>query len=149
VSDAESGELIGVFPEATMSRSLEIKELKSGAVRMAQSAEVPLIPMIVFGGHRVLSYGVKDFTRGRTICMTIGSPLEGIQDKDADAVTLQLRTRLSELLDETIARYPDKPESAPWIPKRHGGSAPTLDEAKAWEEERRARREAEKNANGS
>jgi hypothetical protein len=81
--------------------------------------------------------------------MTIGSPLEGIQDKDADAVTLQLRTRLSELLDETIARYPDKPEGAPWIPKRHGGSAPTLDEAKAWEEERRARREAEKNANGS
>ena len=149
VSDAASGELIGVFPEATMSRSLEIKELKSGAVRMAQSAEVPLIPMIVFGGHRVLSYGVKDFSRGRTICMTIGSPLEGIQDKDADAVTLQLRTRLSELLDETIARYPDKPEGASWIPKRHGGSAPTLDEAKAWEEARRARREAEKNANGS
>lgn len=149
VSDAERGELIGVFPEATMSRSLEIKEIKSGAVRMAQAADVPLIPMIVFGGHRVLSYGVKDFTRGRTICMTVGSPLETLHGKDADVITSELRVQLSELLDATIARYPDKPDDAPWIPKRHGGSAPTLEEAQAWEEERRARRAAEKNAEGA
>lgn len=144
VSDAERGELIGVFPEATMSRSLEIKEIKSGAVRMAQAADVPLIPMIVFGGHRVLSYDAKDFTRGRAICMTVGSPLLDVQGNDADAVTSVMRTRLTELLDETIARYPDKPEGAPWIPQRHGGSAPTLEEARAWEEERRARRSAER-----
>lgn len=147
VSDAERGELIGVFPEATMSRSLEIKEIKSGAARMAQAADVPLIPMIVFGGHRVLSYGVKDFTRGRTICMTVGSPMETVRNTDADVVTAQLRSRLSELLDETIARYPDKPEGAPWIPQRHGGSAPTLEQAHAWEEERRATRAAEKDGN--
>lgn len=143
VAAARRGELIGVFPEATMSRSLEIKELKSGAVRMAQAAEVPLIPMIVFGGHRVLSYDVKDFTRGRTICMTIGSPIDSVISADPDAETLVLRQRLSELLDETIARYPDKPQGAPWIPRRHGGSAPTLEEARAWEEERRARKAAE------
>ncbi|HBF26568.1 MAG TPA: 1-acyl-sn-glycerol-3-phosphate acyltransferase, partial [Actinobacteria bacterium] len=47
VAAARAGELIGVFPEATMSRSLEIKELKNGAVRMAREAEVPLVPMIV------------------------------------------------------------------------------------------------------
>lgn len=146
VSDAERGELIGVFPEATMSRSLEIKEIKSGAVRMAQAANVPLIPMIVFGGHRVLSYGVKDFSRGRTICMTIGDPVTDIHDKDADVLTSELRARLSELLDQTIARYPDKPPGARWIPNRHGGSAPTLEEARAWEEERRAKRATEREA---
>lgn len=144
VDAARRGELIGVFPEATMSRSLEIKELKSGAVRMAQAAEVPLIPMIVFGGHRVLSYDVKDFTRGRTICMTIGTPIESTPTNDPDEETLALRSRLSELLDETIARYPDKPQNAPWIPRRHGGSAPTVEEARAWEEERRARRAADR-----
>ena len=31
------GELVGVFPEATMSRSFEIKEIKNGAVRMARA----------------------------------------------------------------------------------------------------------------
>ena len=139
VAAARAGELIGVFPEATMSRSLEIKELKNGAVRMAREAEVPLIPMIVFGGHRVLSYDVRDFTRGRTICMTIGRPMT-IND-DVDEMTHALRSTLSELLDETIDRYPDKPPGAPWIPQRHGGSAPSLEEAARIEEQRRAARE--------
>ena len=140
VAAARAGELIGVFPEATMSRSLEIKELKNGAVRMAREAEVPLIPMIVFGGHRVLSYDVRDFTRGRTICMTIGRPMT-IND-DVDEMTHALRSTLSELLDETIHRYPDKPPGAPWIPQRHGGSAPSLEEAARIEEQRRAARES-------
>lgn len=139
VAAARAGELIGVFPEATMSRSLEIKELKNGAVRMAREAEVPLIPMIVFGGHRVLSYDVRDFTRGRTICMTIGRPMT-IND-DVDEMTHALRSTLSELLDETIHRYPDKPPGAPWIPQRHGGCAPSLEEAARIEEQRRAARE--------
>lgn len=139
VAAARAGELIGVFPEATMSRSLEIKELKNGAVRMARKAEVPLIPMIVFGGHRVLSYDVRDFTRGRTICMTIGRPIS--TNDDVDEMTDALRSTLSELLDETIQRYPDKQPGAPWIPQRHGGSAPSLEEAARIEERRRAARE--------
>jgi 1-acyl-sn-glycerol-3-phosphate acyltransferase len=139
VAAARAGELIGVFPEATMSRSLEIKELKNGAVRMAREAEVPLIPMIVFGGHRVLSYDVRDFTRGRTICMTIGRPIS--TNDDVDEMTDALRSTLSELLDETIQRYPDKQPGAPWIPQRQGGSAPSLEEAARIEERRRAARE--------
>ena len=139
VAAARAGELIGVFPEATMSRSLEIKELKNGAVRMAREADVPLIPMIVFGGHRVLSYDVRDFTRGRTICMTIGRPMAS--NDDVDEMTRALRSTLSELLDETIDRYPDKPPGAPWIPQRHGGCAPSLEEAARIEERRRAARE--------
>lgn len=141
VSAARSGELIGVFPEATMSRSLEIKELKNGAVRMARAADVPLIPMIVFGGHRVLTYDVRDFTRGRPICMTVGTPMPEVMDRDADDVTIDLRHRLTELLDATIARYPDKSPGAAWLPRRHGGSAPTLEEAKVIEAQRRAERE--------
>ncbi len=74
VAALKAGELVGVFPEATMSRSFEIKEIKNGAVRMARAADVPLIPMIIFGGQRILSYGVKDFSRGRTVCITVGEP---------------------------------------------------------------------------
>ena len=35
------GEVVGIFPEATISRSFEIKELKTGATRMAAEAGVP------------------------------------------------------------------------------------------------------------
>ncbi len=148
VDAAKAGELIGVFPEATMSESLEIKELKNGAVRMARTAKVPLIPMVIFGGHRILGYETRDFTRGRSICMTVGSPLDIPRGSDPDALTDQLRTELTGLLDTTIDRYPDKPEGAPWIPRRHGGSAPTLDEAATREVERRARRRAQREGKG-
>lgn len=43
----KAGELVGVYPEATISRSFELKEFKSGAARMAIAADVPIIPHIV------------------------------------------------------------------------------------------------------
>jgi len=126
VEALRAGELVGVFPEATMSRSLEIKEIKNGAVRMARTASVPLIPMIVFGGHRILSYDRRDLTRGRTIVITVGEPLPLPRGCDPDEMTVELRSRMSTLLDESIARYPDRPDGAWWIPARLGGSAPPL-----------------------
>ena len=48
-----NGEIVGVFPEATISRSFELKEFKSGAVRMAMGAKVPLLPTVVWGSQRV------------------------------------------------------------------------------------------------
>ena len=109
-----------------MSRSLEIKETKNGAVRMARTATVPLIPMIVFGGHRILSYDHRDFSRGRTIVITVGEPMTLPRGSDPDELTVELRARMSALLDESIARYPDRPDGAWWIPARLGGSAPPL-----------------------
>ncbi len=44
-----AGEIVGIFPEATISLSWEVKELKSGAVRLAQGAGVPIIPVALWG----------------------------------------------------------------------------------------------------
>jgi 1-acyl-sn-glycerol-3-phosphate acyltransferase len=142
VAALKAGELVGVFPEATMSRSFEIKEIKNGAVRMARAADAPLIPMIIFGGQRVLSYGHKDFSRGKTVCITVGAPLPIPKGSDPDVVTAELHARLAELLDQTIERYPDKPDGAWWIPKRLGGGAPTLEEAADIDLQARARKAA-------
>ncbi len=144
VAALKAGELVGVFPEATMSRSLEIKEIKNGAVRMARTANVPLIPMIIFGGHRLLSYDRKDFSRGKPIAMTVGTPIPIPKGSDPDVLTEELHARLADLLDQTIARYPDKPPGAWWIPARLGGSAPTPVEAEAIEERVRAEKAAKR-----
>lgn len=132
------GELVGIFPEATMSRSLEIKELKDGAVRIARAGNAPLIPMVIFGGQRMLSYGHREFKRGRTVCITVGEPLPVPRGTSSDELTTQLHDRLAALLDETIARYPDKPAGAWWIPARFGGGAPTPEQALVIEEQVRA-----------
>lgn len=44
IKHLQQGQLVGIFPEATISRSFEVKELKSGAVRIAQQADAPSSP---------------------------------------------------------------------------------------------------------
>ncbi|RZL68640.1 MAG: 1-acyl-sn-glycerol-3-phosphate acyltransferase, partial [Rhodococcus sp. (in: high G+C Gram-positive bacteria)] len=57
VQSLRNGELVGVYPEATISRSFEIKEFKSGAARMAIEAGVPIIPTVIWGAQRVWTKG--------------------------------------------------------------------------------------------
>ncbi|MBM9459945.1 1-acyl-sn-glycerol-3-phosphate acyltransferase [Nocardioides sp. zg-536] len=126
------GEVVGIYPEATISRSFEIKELKTGAVRIAAEAGVPLIPVIVWGAHRMMTKDhPKDFTRGRkTIAIKVGEPMYPTAE-DAAAETAQLRSMMQSMLDEVIAEYPED-EKAPgswWTPARFGGSAPTPEKA--------------------
>lgn len=127
VQALQAGELVGVFPEATMSRSMDIKPIKSGAVRMAVDAGVPLFPMAVLGGARIYSYGYRSLSRGKSIVITIGDPMHVHPGDDIDAATSELRDRMRAALDASVARYPDA--SGAWfIPARLGGSAPAPDD---------------------
>jgi 1-acyl-sn-glycerol-3-phosphate acyltransferase len=127
----KDGDLLGVFPEGTMSRSFELISFKSGTVRMAAMAQVPIIPMAVFGGQRILSYGHKDFTRGKTIAITIGTPIAVEKRADVHTETDHLRSVMGSLLDQTIERYPrNSTDDLWWLPPRFGGTAPTVEELK-------------------
>ncbi|WP_185995549.1 lysophospholipid acyltransferase family protein [Nocardioides campestrisoli] len=136
------GELVGIFPEATISRAMELKEFKTGAVRIASAAGVPIIPVTLFGTQRIFTKGhPKDFSRGRSITITVGEPMP-VSGADPVTETAELHARMSKMLDETIQRHPaaERPAGAWWVPASHGGSAPTLEEAAAIDaEERRAR----------
>lgn len=146
-----AGEIVGVFPEATISRAFVIKDLKSGAARLAAEAGVCLIPMVTFGGQRMFSKGTpRSFRRGNRVVITIGEPMYPSVDDDPQEVTAELRRKLSALLESTIARYPDKPRNQAdrfWMPADHGGTAPTLTQAKREDDEadqqRRARKPSE------
>lgn len=144
VAALRGGELVGVFPEATISRSFELKGFKTGAVRMAAAAGVPVVPVVVWGGQRLLTKGrPRDLTRGRTIAVTVGAPLTVAADEDADSATARLRTRMGELLEDTRRAYPDGPagpEDRWWLPRSLGGSAPSPEEAEALDAAERAER---------
>ena len=146
------GEAVGIFPEATISRSFELKEFKSGAVRIAAEAGVPLVPVILWGTQRMMTKGHdRDFSRGKTIAINVGEPLYPT-GADPDAETTELRTVMQGLLDETIRSYPadEQPPGSWWLPASYGGSAPTLEEAElldaAEKRERAAKRAAKRNA---
>lgn len=129
-----SGEVIGVFPEATISRSFTVKEIKSGAVRLAQGAGVPLIPVALWGGQRLWSKGLpRDLTsRGRALTIAVGEPMRPPRKADGAEQADELRARMQALLDEAQARHRDQPaegEDVPWHPRHLGGTAPTPEEA--------------------
>jgi|SRR5271166_3673729 len=128
VQRLREGELVGVFPEATISRSFELKEFKTGAARMALEADVPIIPLIVWGSHR---FWTKDHPRrlGRhklPITVQIGPPLRATADISRTGATL--RAAMNTLLHKAQQDYPH-PAGAYWVPRRLGGSAPTRAEA--------------------
>ncbi len=136
------GEAVGIFPEATISRSFELKEFKSGAVRIAAEAGVPLVPVVLWGTHRMMTKDhPRDFSRGKTIGLHVGKPLHPV-GADPVAETAQLRQAMIGMLDEAIADYPaeEQPAGSWWVPARLGGTAPTLEEAELLDvEEKRVR----------
>ena len=142
-----AGELVGVFPEATISRSFCLKEFKSGATRMARSAGVPLIPVTLWGSQRVWTKGRKPTIRAARhipISITIGAPLTPGRGSAAETALVGV---MNDLLDATRARYPEAPGDDPWwVPAHLGGTAPTparaaeLDVEDQWERTRRRER---------
>src|SRR3954454_15258209 len=72
----KDGEVVGVFPEATISSSFRVKELKAGAARMAIDAAVPVIPAAVWGGQRIATKGHPvQFRRGVPVPVLLGEPI--------------------------------------------------------------------------
>lgn len=140
VQRLRQGELVGLNPEATISRSFELGEFKTGAARMAYSAGVPLIPVIVWGIHRVWTKDhPKHLWRNHIpVLARIGQPMAA--GADAAATTAELRSTMAEMLHRAQLEYPH-PAGAHWVPRRLGGSAPTVAEAQQMREAELAERE--------
>ncbi len=132
LSALKAGELVGVFPEATISRSFELKEFKSGAIRMAQAARVPILPVVLWGSQRVWTKG-RPKRLGRTgipITISAGAPIVADRRAKPDDIESQLRQEMTGLLDAAQAAYPAMPPAELiYQPARLGGSAPTRQEA--------------------
>ena len=122
----KDGEIIGIFPEGTISTSFEIKGLKSGAVRLAIGAGVPVIPTIVWGGQRIYTKGVKpNFKRNKTpISVSFGEPIFYSRETDVEVAEAHLRNVLIEMLHKVQEKYPDSHLGQRWAPVRLGGTAP-------------------------
>lgn len=148
VERLRAGEIVGVYPEATISRSFELKEFKTGAARMACEAQVPISPLIVWGAQRIWT---KDHPRnlGRNkipMTVAVGPALDAA--KTVEQTNAVMREAMTTVLHRVQEEYPH-PQSAYWVPRRLGGSAPTMDEAKLLEEmelAERARKQAEREA---
>ena len=139
------GQVVGIFPEATISRSFELKEFKTGATRLAAAAGVPLVPVVLWGTQRLKTKDhPQDLSRGKTIAISVGQPMHP-DGSSPIGETAELKARMGALLDETIRAYPaeEQPPGSWWLPASYGGTAPTYEEAARLDaEEKRARAKA-------
>jgi len=143
-----AGEAVGIFPEATISRALELKGFKTGAVRIAAAADVPVVPVILWGTQRMMTKDhPRDFSRGKTITISVGTPMRPTGD-DPAAETAELHRVMSSMLDEAIRAYPadEQPPGSWWLPGRYGGGAPSLEESAVLDAEEKRERAARRAA---
>jgi 1-acyl-sn-glycerol-3-phosphate acyltransferase len=129
VDALRSGELVGVFPEATIHPHFCLAPFKTGAARMAQDAQVPVIPLVIWGSQRTLTKGRRRDLRAARhtpVSIAVGTPVQPAELAEARAGTDLLHDVMGKLLDEEQHRYP-RPAAGEldwWQPAHLGGSAP-------------------------
>jgi len=128
VQRLRDGELIGMHPEATISRSFELREFKTGAARMALDAQVPIVPLIVWGAQRIWpkDHPKKVFRNKVPVTVAAGRPLP--PRGSAEELNVALREAMNALLYRVQEEYPH-PEGEYWVPRRLGGTAPNRDDS--------------------
>jgi 1-acyl-sn-glycerol-3-phosphate acyltransferase len=132
VTALRDGELVGVFPESTISRAFVPRTFKSGAARMALEAGVPLIPVVVWGGQRVWTTGRRPVRRRHTpVTIRLGPAIDLTGSENAVELTALLHEQMTKLVEEVQRAYPSPAagEESWWQPAYLGGTAPTLEEA--------------------
>ena len=126
---------MGIFPEATISRSFEVKELRQGAAIIARGSGAPLIPIAIWGSQRIWTKGSKNNLRPKDakLVISVGEPIEVTEDSIETTERLHeaMKAQLDEAQQEYVRRYGPMPKGESWVPARFGGTAPTLEEATA------------------
>ncbi|HSO17228.1 MAG TPA: lysophospholipid acyltransferase family protein [Arthrobacter sp.] len=144
VQKLRAGEYIAILPEAGVSRSFRVRECRTGAVRMAAEAGVPVIPVSVWGAHRLMTrrHGFSPARAWRApVRIHVGEPVAVDPSQDAAAATDALRAILQTGIDACIADFPLK--AAPgawWMPAELGGGAPSEEERQRLDEAEGPRR---------
>ncbi|MEU3033040.1 lysophospholipid acyltransferase family protein [Streptomyces griseoaurantiacus] len=138
LNSLRSGEVVGIFPEATISQSFTLKGFKTGAARLAQDAGVPLVPVALWGTQRLWTKGQpRNFKRSHIpITIRVGEAVEAARDQYAGVLTRRLRERVQELLEAAQRAYPVRPKDSEdtwWVPAHLGGTAPTQEALRAAE----------------
>jgi 1-acyl-sn-glycerol-3-phosphate acyltransferase len=123
-----SGEIVGMFPEGTISTSFVPIRGKTGSARLAQAAGAPLLPVGLWGTQRILTkHRPKNLQRKLEIIVNIGEPIQTHPEDDPRALTDELMSQIELLLKQAQERYTQEPADDTdrwWLPAHMGGTAP-------------------------
>ena len=96
-----SGDPIGIYPEGTRSPDGRLYRGKTGPVRMALEAEVPIIPVGIEGTDKVQPSGTYGVRR-HPVTVRLGEPLDLSRYRDQREDPFALRAATDELMFEIM-----------------------------------------------
>ena len=103
----EQGQVLGMFPESKRSGGKGLRAAKTGAARLAITANCPVLPLAVNGTQRMF----KRFPRRNLVTIHIGAPISPDEDTSPLEFTDQVMFALAAILPpELRGVYAQKPE---------------------------------------
>jgi 1-acyl-sn-glycerol-3-phosphate acyltransferase len=97
----EQGDLVGIYPEGTRSPDGRLYRGKTGPVRMALEAEVPIVPTAVIGTDKAMPTG-KYLPVRHPVSVRFGRPLDFSRYYDRKDDPFVLRSATDELMYEIM-----------------------------------------------
>jgi 1-acyl-sn-glycerol-3-phosphate acyltransferase len=114
-----NGRCVAVFPEGTISNDLNPMAGKTGLARLARATGVDVLPVGVWGTHRVLPAGDHKPERFRTpIVVVAGDPISVGPDANPRETTDRIMGGICTAVAEARRLYPSPPvgsEQAWWV----------------------------------
>jgi 1-acyl-sn-glycerol-3-phosphate acyltransferase len=114
----KAGEAVVIYPESTITRNPDYTPMegKTGIARLALGADVPVLPIAVWGSQHVWQRdGARSLRFGRPIWVKAGTPMdfsEHEESKDDPAtlrtVTDSIMDELTHLVNDLRGRYPKR-----------------------------------------
>jgi 1-acyl-sn-glycerol-3-phosphate acyltransferase len=134
----ESGDLVAIAPEQTISDSLDLLPFRLGPARLAIATGAPIVPCIGWGSQRFVGPDRRlAKVVGLPVTVRFCPPVAPEPGEDAAALTARLRAAMERELEAVQHSYPDGlPAGAHWVPARLGGGAPAHDAVLKEHEER-------------
>jgi len=86
----QDGVSIYLAPEGTRSRDGRIGKLKKGGFHLALGTKAPIVPVAIKGTIDVLPRGGKVMQKGKSVEVTIGSPI-AVEGRDLDGLMQEVR----------------------------------------------------------
>lgn len=91
------GQSMVIFPEGTRSKGDQTAEFKKGSLKLADKAEVPIVPVSINGSYRIMEAN-KGFIKPAVVEVVISPPI------DYQALAKHDKDRINELVREIILR---------------------------------------------
>lgn len=139
VAALAAGDLVAIAPEQTISQSFELLPFRTGAVRMARSADVPIVPVIGWGSHRLATKGRRPRpVRRIPVVVRYDRPFRVAAEDDPVEATGELQRRMAASLRAVQVAYGDPPRRGDdwWVPAALGGGAPRHEDVLRHHDER-------------